>query len=732
MRIESMTATFGKLQADTLTLKPSLNVLQMPNETGKSTWCAFLLCMLYGVDTSERETRTNFPIKKHYLPWSGKAMEGQLQIVHEGRRITIERSSTARAPLGVFRAYDTDSGLAIKELTAQNCGQTLLGIPRQVFERSAFLRQDGMTIQMEATLEQRLGALVTTGDETISYQEAERLLRERRNRCRHNKTGLIPQTEAALEGVKERLSRLRQLHEEMTQARLDEQRLRGELGTLRAQLATLQAQQAQESQDQLAKAKAEASDKIETANQLKSECSNLPPMQELQNWEAKLNALVSQQHTLALDAASIPQPTSTPAFPPALSGLSGEDMLQKANVDASQMRLLQTQKKPTLLPWLIPALLLCLLGACMLGQMFVYAAVAIGLGLALGIIGIINYNTKHRAWQTAQHDLNVLYNGYGVHTPEEVQALAHRCCEDYGRWLHACKNREEELRTLKTRRVRLDADCEELFQIICPVLKCAASLSEASVKVRQAMEVQLRAESAHRSAEQAYRHYRTLKEAIGTVHTPTAAQQTHVPVGKTIHSIHAEIVTAERELQNLRSTLDRGEGQSSTLGDPIELEARRQQLTERLAALNEEYDALDMALKVLGKSNEALQNRFSPQLTALATKYLSRLTDGTYSRLMLDQNLGASLYPAQVPASKEASYFSGGTKDQLYFAVRLAVSQLLAPGTPLILDDALVRFDDDRLQKAMQVLQEESKDRQVLLFTCQNRENAALQAMQHK
>lgn len=726
-----MTATFGKLQADSLTLKPGLNVLQMPNETGKSTWCAFLLCMLYGVDTSERETRTNFPIKKHYLPWSGKAMEGQLQIVHEGRRITIERSSTARAPLGVFRAYDTESGLPIKELTAQNCGQTLLGVPRQVFERSAFLRQDGMTIQMEATLEQRLGALVTTGDESISYQEAERLLRERRNRCRHNKTGLIPQAEAALAGVNERLSRLSQLHHEMAQARLDEQRLRSELSSLRSQLSALQAQQAQESRAQLTKAKEEASEKIEAARQLEAECSELPPVHELQNWEAKLNALVAQQHTLALDAASIPQPASAPTFPPALSGLSGEDMLQNANVDASRMRLLQTRKKPSLLPWLIPALLLCLLGAFMLSQMFVFAVVAIGIGLALGIIGVIDYNTKHRAWQTAQHALNALYAGYGVHTPEELQALALRSKEEYSRWLLACKAREEELRTLKTRKIQLNADCEALLQIICPALKCTPSLSEALTQVRQAIDLQLRAESAHRSAEQAYRHYSTLKDAIGTVPTPTAPQ-THIPEGKTIHSIHAEIVTAERELQQVRSTLDRGEGQSSTLGDPMELEARRQQLTERLASLNEEYDALSMALTVLGKSNEALQNRFSPQLTALAAKYLSRLTDGNYSRLMLDQNLGASLYPAQTPASREAAYFSGGTKDQLYFAVRLAVSQLLAPATPLILDDALVRFDDDRLNKAMQVLLEEAKDRQVLLFTCQNRETAALQAINHK
>ena len=52
MRIYSMTATFGKLEHQTLTLEPGLNVIHAPNEWGKSTWCAFLLTMLYGIDTT--------------------------------------------------------------------------------------------------------------------------------------------------------------------------------------------------------------------------------------------------------------------------------------------------------------------------------------------------------------------------------------------------------------------------------------------------------------------------------------------------------------------------------------------------------------------------------------------------------------------------------------------------------------------------------------------------------
>ena len=65
---------------------------------------------------------------------------------------------------------------------------------------------------------------------------------------------------------------------------------------------------------------------------------------------------------------------------------------------------------------------------------------------------------------------------------------------------------------------------------------------------------------------------------------------------------------------------------------------------------------------------------------------------------------------------------SDGTVDQLYLALRLAVAEELTPGAPLILDDALVRFDDDRLKEAMEVLKEAAENKQVILFTCQQRE----------
>lgn len=71
-----MTATFGKLENQTLTLTPGLNLISAPNEWGKSTWCAFLLAMLYGIDTRQRAKQGQLPDKERYKPWSGQAHGG--------------------------------------------------------------------------------------------------------------------------------------------------------------------------------------------------------------------------------------------------------------------------------------------------------------------------------------------------------------------------------------------------------------------------------------------------------------------------------------------------------------------------------------------------------------------------------------------------------------------------------------------------------------------------------
>ena len=107
-----------------------------------------------------------------------------------------------------------------------------------------------------------------------------------------------------------------------------------------------------------------------------------------------------------------------------------------------------------------------------------------------------------------------------------------------------------------------------------------------------------------------------------------------------------------------------------------------------------------------------------------ASEIFAALTGGRYARVHVDRQMNLEA-GAQDAAMRRLLSLSGGTADQLYLAVRLAICRLLLPeGAPIVLDDALVMFDDERLQLALDLLRREAAGRQIFLFTCQSREAA--------
>ena len=179
--------------------------------------------------------------------------------------------------------------------------------------------------------------------------------------------------------------------------------------------------------------------------------------------------------------------------------------------------------------------------------------------------------------------------------------------------------------------------------------------------------------------------------------------------------------------QSARSRLDTLTGQLRALGSAGDIDAQLQQCRQQLQQLQGEYDAIALAMTVLDEANTTLQNRFSPALGARAAEIFSKITAGRYQKVLLSRDL--SLETDSEGAQRSVQLLSQGAADQLYLAVRLAICDLVLPedkSVPLILDDALLTFDDDRLHAALDYLLEESEKRQILLFTCQKREGAYL------
>ena len=210
MIIRKMRADFGCLEGKTLELEPGLNIINQPNESGKSTWCAFIRAMLYGIDTSERQKAGFLPDKLRYAPWSGTPMAGTMEIEYGGREITLTRSTrTASAPMREFKAVYTGTAEPVPGLTGATAGETLIGAGREVFRRSAFIGQGEAAVTGSAELERRIAAVVSTGEEGMSCSEALSRLKSWQNRRRsRSRMGALPELESELDAQERLLERV--------------------------------------------------------------------------------------------------------------------------------------------------------------------------------------------------------------------------------------------------------------------------------------------------------------------------------------------------------------------------------------------------------------------------------------------------------------------------------------------------------------------------------------------
>ena len=210
MIIRKLRASFGKLENEELKLHDGLNVIYAPNESGKSTWCAFIRAMLYGVDSSERARSGYLQDKLRYAPWSGAPMEGSMELRAERSDITITRRTRAKgAPMREFSAVYTGTALPVTELDGANAGEMLTGVSRDVFCRSAFIEQGTVAVSGSPELEKRINAIVSTGEEQTSYTEADEQLREWQRKRRFHRKGLLPELEGQMDETKRRMEELR-------------------------------------------------------------------------------------------------------------------------------------------------------------------------------------------------------------------------------------------------------------------------------------------------------------------------------------------------------------------------------------------------------------------------------------------------------------------------------------------------------------------------------------------
>lgn len=633
MIIRHMQGTFGTLDGEQLRLDTGLNIIYAPNESGKSTWCAFLRAMLYGIDTSQRARAGFVPDKQKYAPWSGKPMAGELELEQDGKRITIRRWTEAKsAPMRAFSAVYTGTDIPVPGLTATDAGEQLTGVSAEVFQRSAFIGQGGLVVTGTPELEKRISAIVTSGEEASSYTEADAQLRAWLRR-RSGQHGALPELEQRIADTETQLHRLERNAQEQAACA-------AELRETEAELQTV-------------------TDQMNAARQRQRRAALSSMGEEKTNLRTLEQALDQARRDAAAKRTALEQ-THFGVQTPDEAGETAERDAQRAQALSDTAA---HGGKPYF--WIAALVLaaLCAVLGYLVAQPLYYAAIA--LAAAALVLLIVAANGRQRA-QQASAALGKLLRSYGVQDADGIyyQAEVHRAA------YRACAA------AMETER------------------RAAAALEDAR----------------EHQCETHERLLQSLDFESGTGEAAALYQRRSA-----LESVRTRLRTQQAQLT----------GAALAIGDPMALKSEHAQLLEQRDALERQYAALALAIETLGRADAELQSRFSPQLAQKAADYMDYLTGGRYDELVLARDLSAKARSADDPTPRDTAYLSAGTADLLYLSVRLALCELTCPTDdpcPLILDDTLVNFDDARAKRAMALFREIAQHRQVILFTCHERD----------
>ncbi len=186
----------------------------------------------------------------------------------------------------------------------------------------------------------------------------------------------------------------------------------------------------------------------------------------------------------------------------------------------------------------------------------------------------------------------------------------------------------------------------------------------------------------------------------------------------------------EARRNNLLLNLKKLEGSLAQLEDAVEmetlLEEKLEELRTKAISLQTKKDSLELARDRIKFLSGKIHRDFAPTLNESVGRMLRNLTEGKYSGVRVDKELKLGILESSTGKIVPVEDLSGGTMDQLYLGLRFGVlDELVSDKLPLFLDECFAQYDEKRLINAMEYIMG-YKNRQVVIFTCQGREEKIL------
>lgn len=207
--------------------------------------------------------------------------------------------------------------------------------------------------------------------------------------------------------------------------------------------------------------------------------------------------------------------------------------------------------------------------------------------------------------------------------------------------------------------------------------------------------------------------------------------QTELPIEKINSIIESNNLSSlEEQLNTNKIKLTGLEIEENTilpqLDNLVNLEEKLESDMQNKTELLQKEEIINLAIENLNKAYEEMKTTITPKFTNNLSEGIKEITNNKYEKVAINDENGMIIENARGEYI-EANKLSTGTIDQLYLALRLSMIKDLSKETlPIILDETFAYFDNARLEKIIQYLNEKTEEHQTIIFTCTNREKEIL------
>lgn len=157
------------------------------------------------------------------------------------------------------------------------------------------------------------------------------------------------------------------------------------------------------------------------------------------------------------------------------------------------------------------------------------------------------------------------------------------------------------------------------------------------------------------------------------------------------------------------------------------------EIYERLEKLEEDKnellnynDAFELSKEIFEETYTEMKKQYGPLFNERLSYIVSKVTNGKYTNCILNNEYGIKV-KNENGEYIDLELLSSGTIEQINLSLRIALLEMLEDERlPFILDEAFAFYDEKRLKNILHFLESEYKNRQIIIFTCSNREKNIL------